>query len=112
MASAASQRVRALALYRQLLRTSSKTFEGDQRLILAFREKARSQFQVNANETDAQKIEESLAMGEDVVKVLRQNVVQGKWKEDAQAYRKLTQANLHEGLHGGMLTLDFSQSCE
>ncbi|EPQ31862.1 uncharacterized protein PFL1_00061 [Pseudozyma flocculosa PF-1] len=86
MSSAVAQRQRALALYKRLVRTSQKTFEGDQRAIAAFGQEIRSRYRQMANETDPAKVEEALSMGEEVISVLRRNVVQGKLNEDSTAW--------------------------
>lgn len=69
-------------------RTSRKTFDGDAVAIAAARDETRRRFKAAAQETDATKIDEGLKMGDEIVSVLRQNVVQGKWKQDRNAYGK------------------------
>lgn len=83
-----AQRQRAIGLYKRLLRTSRKTFDGDAVAISAARDETRRRFKIAAQETDATKIDEDLKMGDEVVSVLRQNVVQGKFREDKNAYGK------------------------
>ncbi|TKY90894.1 hypothetical protein EX895_000892 [Sporisorium graminicola] len=81
-----AQRQRAIGLYKRLLRTSRKTFDGDAVAISAARDETRRRFQLAAQETDAAKIDEGLKMGDEIVSVLRQNVVQGKWRQERDAY--------------------------
>lgn len=83
-----AQRQRAIGLYKRLLRTSRKTFDGDNVAIAAARDETRRRFKVAAQESDAAKIDEGLNMGDEIVSVLRQNVVQGKWRQDSNAYGK------------------------
>ncbi|PWY97545.1 hypothetical protein BCV70DRAFT_166699 [Testicularia cyperi] len=92
MTFTAAQRQRAIGLYKRLLRTSRKTFEGDANAVLAAREETRRRFRIAAQETDPTRIEEGLKTGDEIVSVLRQNVVQGKWRQDSQAYElRMTQ---------------------
>src|SRR5689334_2884548 len=93
-----AQRQRAIGLYRRLLRTSRKTFEGDAHAISAAREEARRRFKIAAQETDAAKVDEGLNMGDEIVSVLRQNVVQGKWKQDRNAYGRLRALQMIHGI--------------
>ncbi|EST06597.1 Complex 1 LYR protein [Kalmanozyma brasiliensis GHG001] len=81
-----AQRQRAIGLYKRLLRTSRKTFDGDSNAIAAARDETRRRFRDAAQEIDAAKIDEGLKMGDEIVSVLRQNVVQGKWRQDRDAY--------------------------
>nr|CDI51590.1 conserved hypothetical protein [Melanopsichium pennsylvanicum 4]SNX84060.1 related to MZM1 \ len=81
-----AQRQRAIGLYKRLLRTSRTTFDGDNVAIVAARNETRRRFQAAKQETDAAKIDEGLKMGDEIVSVLRRNVVQGKWRQDRDAY--------------------------
>ena len=83
-----AQRQRAIGLYKRLLRTSRKTFDGDNVAIAAARDETRRRFKAAAQETEPAKIDEGLKMGDEIVSVLRQNVVQGKWRQDREAYGK------------------------
>ncbi|WFD45156.1 hypothetical protein MPSI1_003834 [Malassezia psittaci] len=74
--SVAQQR-RATALYRSLLRTTRTVFAGDQHALSAAYQESRRRFAEGRDETNAEKIEEALTMGEQVVDLLRRNVVQG-----------------------------------
>ena len=89
-----AQRQRAIGLYKRLLRTSRKTFEGDAVAITAARNETRHRFKIAAQETDATKIYEGLKMGDEIVSVLRQNVVQGKFRADKNAYGKLNRSKI------------------
>ncbi|UZJ51312.1 hypothetical protein CBS101457_000632 [Exobasidium rhododendri] len=86
MSFTTAQRQRAIGLYKQLLRTSSQTFQGDAATAGAWRQQVRDQFQAASQETDSLKIDEGLRTWEDVVKVLRHNVVQGEFKEDRKVF--------------------------
>lgn len=82
-----AQRHHAIGLYKRVLRTSRDTFAGDVATVSAWRQMVRKEFQTAKSQTDPAKIEEGLATWEDVVKVLRQNVVQGEYKEDRSAFQ-------------------------
>lgn len=86
MGFSAAQRHQAIGLYKELLRTTRKTFEGDAHAIAAAREETRRRFLAAAQEADAAKIDEGLKMGSEIVAVFRQNVVQGKWRAEREAY--------------------------
>lgn len=90
MTFSVAQRQHAIGLYKRLLRTSRKTFAGDNVAISAAREETRRRFKAASQETDAAKIDEGLKMGDEIVMVLRQNVVQGKWQQDRDAYGEFT----------------------
>lgn len=90
MSFSVAQRQRAIGLYKRLLRTSRKTFDGDANAISAARDETRRRFKAAAQETDPTKIDEGLKMGDEIVSVLRQNVVQGKFRQDKDAYGKST----------------------
>ena len=87
--SAAQQR-RATALYRSLLRTTRSLFAKDQRAVDAARAETRRRFAEAKSVQDSSKIDEGLEMGEQVVTLLRRNVVQGVYSEENQAYRTLS----------------------
>ncbi|WFC96391.1 hypothetical protein MBRA1_003048 [Malassezia brasiliensis] len=76
------QQRRATALYRTLLRTTRTVFEGDERAVRAAHDETRRRFLEARNETDAQKIDEGLTMGEQVAALFRHNVVQGVAGDD------------------------------
>ncbi|KAI3617145.1 hypothetical protein CBS9595_003054 [Malassezia furfur] len=76
------QQRRATALYRTLLRTTRTVFAGDERAVRAAHDETRRRFLEARNETDAQKIDEGLAMGEQVAALFRHNVVQGVAGDD------------------------------
>lgn len=86
MGFTAAQRHQAIGLYKQLLRTTRSTFEGDAQAIAAARDETRRRFLVAAQEKDANKIDEGLQMGSEIVAVFRRNVVQGKWRAEREAY--------------------------
>lgn len=82
-----AQRQWAVGLYKRLLRVSGQTFQGDAATASAWRLQVRDKFQAASKETDPAKIEEGLKTWEDVVSVLRHNVVQGEYKTDRDAYQ-------------------------
>jgi complex III assembly factor LYRM7 len=88
MSFTAAQRQRAIGLYKNLLRTAQDTFKGDVNAVIAAREETRRRFKLAAQETDAAKINNGLDMGDEIVSVLRRNVVQGKWRPETNAYGK------------------------
>ncbi len=61
-----AQRQQAIGLYKRLLRTSRKTFDGDSAAVAAARDETRRRFQIAAQESDPTKIEEGLKMGEEL----------------------------------------------
>lgn len=83
-----AQRQQAIGLYKRVLRTARETFNNDAATTAAWRDKVRVQWAAAAQETDATKIEEGLRTWEDVVSILRQNVVQGVYQPDREAYRE------------------------
>ena len=87
MAFSAAQQRRATALYRSLLRTTRLLFAEDVPAIAAARQETRRRFAEARGESDAQKIDEGLEMGEQVVGLLRHNVVQGVYSDKSDAYR-------------------------
>ena len=108
MTFTASQRQRAIGLYKRLLRTSRKTFDGDAVAIVAARDETRRRFKIAAKETDAAKIDEGLKMGDEIVSVLRQNVVQGKWRQEREAYGKFTPHCLEPSTFGSVQSAHFA----
>jgi ribosomal protein L31 len=81
-----AQRQQAISLYKRLLQTSHQTFQGDAATATAWRQQVREKFRAASKETESAKIDEGLHMWEEVIKVLRHNVVQGQYKEDRQAF--------------------------
>lgn len=83
-----SQQQRGTALYRALLKTTRSLFVDDVRARNAAHMEARRQFLEKRGETDAEKIEENLTMGEQVEQLFRQNVVQGVANKDPYTYSR------------------------
>lgn len=83
-----TQRHRAIGLYKSVLRAADATFQHDATTRAAWRQKVRHDFFNAAKETDATKIDEGLNMWDDVVKVLRQNIVQGEFKPEKNVFRE------------------------
>lgn len=107
--SAAQQR-RATALYRSLLRTTRSLFAKDQRAVDAARAETRRRFAEAKSVQDPSKIDEGLEMGEQVVTLLRHNVVQGVYSEENQAYR--TCAHAQRAMDADATGLRFSKDTE
>eukprot|EP00123_Amoebidium_parasiticum_P020311 comp47228_c0_seq1/m.47595 comp47228_c0_seq1/g.47595 ORF comp47228_c0_seq1/g.47595 comp47228_c0_seq1/m.47595 type:complete len:119 (-) comp47228_c0_seq1:30-386(-) len=72
---------RALTCYRALLRARAAAFKNDASVLLASRNKIKTEFKKNAAETDATKIQQMIKYGEDVAVFIRQNVVQARKTE-------------------------------
>ncbi len=87
MSLSASQRGQALNLYRRLLRTGQSTFAGDAQVISAWHQKVRASFSDPAqfSASDSAAVEAKLQEWEDVITILRKNIVQGK-RNDTGAY--------------------------
>ena len=66
-----------LSCYRSLHRTRLKVFRDDTFALEAGRQRIRTEFQKNKNETDPAKIAELIKMAEGAEQVLRCNIVQG-----------------------------------
>lgn len=86
MSFSPAQRQQAVNLYKRLLRTSNETFKGDAATATAWRQQVREKFRAASQETDPAKIDEGLHMWEEVIKVLRHNVVQGQYREERKAF--------------------------
>ncbi|KAF7304652.1 hypothetical protein MKEN_01179100 [Mycena kentingensis (nom. inval.)] len=66
----------ARAAYRQLFRASSTTFAGDEQVLLAFRSKMRHDAMAASQVADPVAYEQHNALGREVAKILRENIVQ------------------------------------
>lgn len=86
-AFSAAQQQRATALYRSLLRTTRALFAGDAHAIQAAYDETRRKFLEARTERDAQKIDEGLEMGEQIVYLLKHNVVQGVDEDQSHRYK-------------------------
>lgn len=82
-----AQRQQAISLYRRLIKTSGQTFQGDAATAIAWRQQVKVKFQAASQETDPIKIDEGLLMWEEVVKVLKHNVVQGQYQSERNAFK-------------------------
>lgn len=87
-----ANRARAISLYRGVLQAARQTFVGDQATNAAWRAHMRQHFRSAKNETDAEKIETFFKEAEDIVRILKSNVVQGTWRDESQAYRECIHA--------------------
>lgn len=82
-----AQRHRAIGLYKRLLRTSQQTFVNDEATMQAWRLEVRRKFDEAARtSTESAAIEQGLKEWDEVVDVLRRNVVQGKLNDASNAY--------------------------
>ncbi|PWN41490.1 hypothetical protein IE81DRAFT_324481 [Ceraceosorus guamensis] len=82
-----ANRTRAISLYRGVLQAARQTFMGDQATNQAWRSHMRTHFRSAKEEQDAEKLEMFFKEAEDIVRVLKSNVVQGAWRDESQAYR-------------------------
>lgn len=77
------------SLYRHLLRTSRSTFQGDQRMLTAWRQFVRQKLPEQAGGSrNAALPDEVVKEWLDVAKMLRMNVVQGVKDEQDEVYRE------------------------
>lgn len=81
-----AQRQRATALYRALWRTTRDLFARDVAAVTAAHAETRRRF-AEGRALDAAALDASLDEGEQVVALLRHNVVQGEYSRDSGAYR-------------------------
>lgn len=97
MATPTTQPRNLASLYRLLLRTSQSTFEGDQRMITAWRSYVRQKLPQQAAEksggsvsggTQQKLSDEFVNEWLDVVKMLKMNVVQGVREGPEESYRE------------------------
>ncbi|CZS91574.1 probable FMP36 Found in Mitochondrial Proteome [Rhynchosporium agropyri] len=73
----------ATSAYRSLLRSARLAFEGDTHLLTAARSQARQNFRQNASMSlDDPAYAPAIAHAQDVAKILRENVVQGRLGKD------------------------------
>ncbi|CDH60118.1 hypothetical protein RO3G_02732 [Lichtheimia corymbifera JMRC:FSU:9682] len=83
MSSAASpSRQAAIAAYRNLLRTQRQVFGEDIRAIQAAKKETHSRFMQYKDESNVDVLEEKLKLADQVITLLRHNVVQGIPKDD------------------------------
>lgn len=90
MSLSATQRRQALSLYRRLLKTGQSTFAGDQQVIAAWHQKVRTSFKDPSQlaGSDEGVVEAKLREWEDVITILKKNIVQGQRQADTGAYRE------------------------
>ncbi|KAJ7046624.1 RF-1 domain-containing protein [Mycena alexandri] len=69
-------RANARSAYRQMLRASSSTFAGDERMLRAFRLKIRQDAVAARDTTDPAAYEQHNALGRDIALIIRKNIVQ------------------------------------
>ncbi|EDW14022.1 complex III assembly factor LYRM7 [Drosophila mojavensis] len=71
-----------LSAFKKLHRTRQYVFHGDDRALVAGRNKINESFQQNRNETNEEEIKKMIKLAEEVDYELRTNVIQAKQKED------------------------------
>ncbi|OAD01852.1 hypothetical protein MUCCIDRAFT_82232 [Mucor lusitanicus CBS 277.49] len=75
----------AIAAYRNLLKTQREVFTGDLKAIQAARKETYSRFMQYKNETNCDVLEEKLELADQVVSLLRKNVVEAVREEEGSA---------------------------
>lgn len=86
-----SQRQRALSLYRRVLKAGQSTFAGDQTVIAAWHDKVRLSFLAGPDKLASEgkeAVEAKLKEWEDVIAILRKNIIQGQLQSDSETYRE------------------------
>ncbi|KIO17916.1 hypothetical protein M407DRAFT_84505 [Tulasnella calospora MUT 4182] len=68
----------ARSSYRNVLKAGTKTFQGDARLLEAWREKARNEFVKGRSITDVRQYQDRITLANEVATVLRTNIVQAE----------------------------------
>ncbi|KAL5614268.1 hypothetical protein BROUX41_004378 [Berkeleyomyces rouxiae] len=87
----------AESVYRSLLRATRIAFTGDQRTLLAARQKIRQEFQQKATLSPSEPgYGKAIKYGQDVALILRHNVVQGRSEGD-----DLYRLNIHGDIERG-----------
>jgi len=76
-----SLKQRVLSTFKSLHRVASKTFEGDERTLLAARNQINEGFKKNKHVHNAESIDELVKMAVEVENELKANVIQAKEKE-------------------------------
>lgn len=71
-----------LMLYRRLLKTMMKTFDGDYEMFHKSRIEARNKIKENKDLTDPVQIQEKIFFGEEIREFLETSVLQGKLQEN------------------------------
>ncbi|KAK4295877.1 hypothetical protein Pmani_031580 [Petrolisthes manimaculis] len=79
-------RRKVLCVFKDLHRMRQTVFQGDTTTLSAAREKINSEFCKHKNETSVDKIEELIAKGQEVAKVLSVNVIQAE-QHDSGMYK-------------------------
>lgn len=86
------------SLYRKLLQTQSKTFRNHPEAILAAKNETRNQFlKAKQNHKTQEQIQDGFKMAEDVVTLLKMNVVQGKWDQSRESWSEYHEREDQEG---------------
>ncbi|KAM8704070.1 hypothetical protein ACLKA7_008646 [Drosophila subpalustris] len=77
-----SVRRQVLNAFKKLHRTRQYVFHGDERALLAGRQKINESFQQNRNESNAEEIQKMIQLAADVDHELRTNIIQAQKKQD------------------------------
>lgn len=100
-----THRQHAIGLYKRLLRTARETFVDDLQTRSAWQAMVKKEFVAARGEKDEAKVEQNLATWEDVIRILRHNVVQGKLNEATYAFtldiRPETELGSNESVKAG-----------
>jgi hypothetical protein len=76
-------------LYRRVLSSARQAFAGDAATNSAWRAHMRQRFEAARAEPDAAVQQQAMQEANEIVEVLRRNVVQGRWNEETEAYSEL-----------------------
>ncbi|KAK5999115.1 Mitochondrial zinc maintenance protein 1 [Cladobotryum mycophilum] len=87
----------SLAAYRSVMRAARTAFQGDAHVLAAAQTQIRQTFQENSS-LESAKIQDAIKHAEDVAKILRENVVQGK---QANAEDNTYKLRIHEHTERG-----------
>ncbi|XP_034484371.1 complex III assembly factor LYRM7 [Drosophila innubila] len=77
-----SVRRQVLSAFKKLHRTRQHVFHGDEKALLAGRQKINESFQQNRNESNAEEIQKMIQLAVDVDHELRTNIIQAQRKKD------------------------------
>lgn len=78
----------ALLVYRSALRATRTAFNGDNKMLLASRQKIREGYELNRNLTDKEEINKAVKDLDEVAKFLVKNIVQAEKQENDRYFLK------------------------
>ncbi|GKT51283.1 mitochondrial zinc maintenance protein 1, mitochondrial [Colletotrichum spaethianum] len=91
----------SLPAYRHLWRAARIAFKGDDRVLTAAKQQIRQGFRDQANLAPTNPAyDQAIQKAEDIAKILRENVVQGK-QDESQIYKYLSELRIHEDTERG-----------